>query len=297
MNNKFKGLGVALVTPFKKTAVDFDGLAKVIDHVITGGVDYVVSLGSTGETITLSASEQREVLEFTIKQVAGRCGVVAGFGGNNTAKLQDEIRDFHFDGIDAILSSNPAYNKPSQDGLFAHYMALAEVAPRPIILYNVPGRAASNMSAETTLRLARQGVQHFAGIKEASANFAQIMAITKDKPEGFTVISGDDILTVPMMSLGAEGLISVAANAFPQQISEMVKFGNNGDFASARHFHFLMQELIDLLFVDGNPSGIKGALEQLGICSNEVRLPLVPLTAKTNAAIAAEIAKLFVAAR
>ncbi|MEY4926191.1 MAG: hypothetical protein RI894_627 [Bacteroidota bacterium] len=289
MNLKFTGTGVALVTPFKKFAVDFDGLAAVINHVIDGGVDYVVSLGTTGEPVTMTPAEQLAVLEFTIKQVAGRCRIVAGFGGNNTAKLQEEIGAFHFEGVDAILSASPAYNKPTQEGIYAHYMALAETAPRPIILYNVPGRTASNMAADTTLRLAAQGIAHFAGMKEASGNLAQVMAISKYKPADFALISGDDNLTLPMMSVGAEGLISVTANAFPHQVSKMVAFATAGDFAAARQFHFSLQDMTDLFFIDGNPAGVKGALEQLGICSNEVRLPLLPLTEKTAAAIASEL--------
>lgn len=290
----FNGTGVALVTPFKAGKVDFEGLKRLINHVIEGGVDYVVSLGTTGETPTLNAIEQQKILEFTTECVAKRCGIVAGFGGNDTAKLQDELRKFHFDGIDAILSASPAYNKPTQEGIYQHYLALAEVAPRPIILYNVPGRTASNMTAETTLRLAEQGAAQFIAIKEASGNLAQCMAIAKYKPTDFVLISGDDNLTLPMMSVGATGLISVTANALPYEVSRLVTHANRGDFNAARQFHFALQDITDLFFIDGNPAGVKGALDQLGVCSREVRLPLTPLTEPTNKAIAAALQKIHV---
>ena len=286
------GTGVAIVTPFRNGAVDFDGLARLIEHLIAGGIDYIVSLGTTGETTTLSSKEQLAVLEYTVKKVAARCGVVAGFGGNNTSQLCLSIENFHFEGVDAILSASPAYNKPTQEGIYRHYMALAEVAPRPIILYNVPSRTASNMTAQTTLRLAAHGIKAFAGIKEASGDLGQVMHLTKYKPADFNIISGDDNLTLPMMALGASGVISVTANAFPKKMSELVRAALAGDYDTARQLHFTLQDFTNLLFVDGNPAGVKGALEQFDICSREVRLPLVELTDKTNLAIANEVKKI-----
>jgi 4-hydroxy-tetrahydrodipicolinate synthase len=286
----FKGTGVALVTPFKQGKIDFEALARLIDHVAQPqGVDYVVSLGTTGEPVTMSSAEQMSVLEFTVQHVAGRVGVVAGFGGNNTLKLRSEIADFHFEGVSAILSASPAYNRPTQEGIYQHYMALAEVAPRPIILYNVPGRTASNMTAETTLRLAAQGSKVFAGVKEASGNLAQMTTIARLKPSDFELISGDDPLTLPMISIGATGLISVAANAFPLQTAAMVRAALRNDFAEAQRINFMLQNITDLMFIDGNPAGVKGILEQFNICSGEVRLPLTPITAKTEQSIKYEI--------
>ena len=286
----FQGTGVALVTPFINGKVDFDALARIIDHVAQPeGVDFVVSLGTTGEPVTMSAAEQMQVLEFTIQHVAGRVGVVAGFGGNNTQKLCDDIAAFHFEGVDAILSASPAYNRPTQEGIYQHYMALAEIAPRPIILYNVPGRTASNMTAETTLRLAAHGTKAFAGIKEASANLAQMTTIARLKPNDFQLISGDDALTLPIISIGGVGLISVAANAFPLETAAMVRAARANDWKTAQNLNFMLQNLIDLMFVDGNPAGVKAMLAQMGICSREVRLPLTPVTEKTWAAIEAEI--------
>jgi 4-hydroxy-tetrahydrodipicolinate synthase len=278
----FKGTGVALVTPFAHGKVDFEALRRLIDHVAQPeGVDYVVSLGSTGEAATLSSAEQLQILEFTTQHVAGRVGIVAGFGGNNTHKLQEDIKAFHFEGVDGILSASPAYNKPTQEGIYQHYMALAEVAPRPIILYNVPGRTASNMTAETTLRLAAHGSSVFAGIKEASANLGQMTTIARLKPEGFDLISGDDALALPIVSIGAVGLISVAANAYPVEIAAMMRASLQHNFAEAQRLNFMLQEIIDLMFVEGNPAGVKGILHLLGVCSPDVRLPLVSLTAKT----------------
>jgi 4-hydroxy-tetrahydrodipicolinate synthase len=288
--HNFKGTGVALVTPFAQGKIDFEALARLIDHVAQPhGVDYVVSLGTTGEPVTMSAAEQRSVLEFTVKRVAGRVGVVAGFGGNNTLKLRSEIADFHFEGVAAILSASPSYNKPTQEGIYQHYMALAEVAPRPIILYNVPGRTASNMTAETTLRLAAQGSKVFAGVKEASGNLAQMTTIARLKPHDFELISGDDPLTLPMISIGATGLISVAANALPLQTAAMVRAALRNDFAEAQRINFMLQNITDLMFVEGNPAGVKGILEQFNICSSEVRLPLMPITAKIAESIKYEI--------
>lgn len=282
MRKLFTGTGVALVTPFKGGVVDYDGLERLINHTIKGGVEFLVSLGTTGESVTLSEEEQQAVLDFTVKVTAGRVSIVAGFGGNNTAALIQKIEKYHFKGIDGILSASPAYNKPTQEGIYQHFMAIAAVAPCPIILYNVPGRTASNMTAETTLRLANAS-DKFVAIKEASGDLAQCMEIVNGaKPAHFSVLSGDDNLTLPMLACGMDGLVSVIANAYPQEYSDLVRAGLNGDFAKARTLHYSFMNLVDLLFVDGNPAGVKYALQQLGICGEELRLPLVPATEQTK---------------
>jgi len=277
--NKFRGTGVALVTPFANGAVDFEGLKRVIEHCIEGGVEYLVSLGTTGESATLTPTESLEVLEFTTKTIAGRVLLVAGFGGNNTQASIEKIKSFHFNGIDAILSVSPYYNKPTQEGIYQHYMALAEAAPRPIIIYNVPSRTGSNITAETTLRLAHAS-EKFIAVKEASGDLIQCMNIVKGKPDNFLVLSGDDAITLPMLSFGIDGVISVVANAFPRPFSDMVRHGLTGDFKAASKLHFDLLKIIDLLFVEGNPAGVKAALELQNICSKEVRLPLVELSDK-----------------
>jgi len=279
MKNKFRGTGVALVTPFANGAVDFKGLERVIEHCINGGAEYLVSLGTTGESATLTPAESLETLEFTIKIVAGRVPLAAGFGGNNTQAIIDKIKAFHFEGVDAILSVSPYYNKPTQEGIYRHYMALAEIASRPIIIYNVPSRTGSNITAETTLRLAHAS-EKFIAVKEASGNLVQCMNIVKDRPDNFLVISGDDAITLPMLSFGIDGVISVIANAFPKPFSDMVRHGLVGDFEKAFNVHFELLEIMDLLFVEGNPAGVKAALELQNICSKEVRLPLVELSEK-----------------
>lgn len=277
MTSNFKGTGVALVTPFRNGAVDYPALETLINHDIQGGVEFLVSLGTTGENVTLDKQEKRKVLEFTAKVVNERVPLVAGFGGNDTRKLLQEVTDFDFAGYQGILSASPAYNRPNQEGIYQHYMKLAEIAPRPIIIYNVPGRTSSNISAETTLRLANASEQ-FTAVKEASGDLAQVMQIVKNKPENFTVLSGDDNLTLPMMSFGAEGLISVVSNAFPEDYSTMVRLALDNRFEEARKIHLAYIDLVNLLFVEGNPAGIKAALEMHGICGKEVRLPLVSLT-------------------
>ena len=292
MSSQLHGTGIALVTPFQNGVVDFDGLERVINHTIEGDVEYLVSLGTTGETPTLSKQEQKEVLEFTIKTVAGRVPIVAGFGGNNTAQIVEDIKNFHFEGVDFILSSSPNYNKPTQEGLFQHYMALAEVAPVPIIIYNVPGRTARNISAETTIRLARAS-DKFCAIKEASGDIEQCMKIARDKPKDFLLLSGDDALALPLISFGAKGIISVIGNALPREFSDMIRYCLNGDFKTASPLHFELLETIDLIFRDGNPSGVKGLLKLQGVISSEeVRLPLVPLTEATNEALKIELEKI-----
>lgn len=284
MKKWHNGTGVALVTPFQQGKVDFPALERLINHCINGGLEYLVALGTTGETPTLSTEERNAVLDFVIEKTAKRVPVVAGFGGNNTQAIIEQLKARDFEGVDAILSSSPSYNKPSQEGIYQHYMALAEVAPRPIILYNVPGRTSSNMSADTTLRLAHSS-DKFIAIKEASGDLAQCMRIIKNKPTNFSLVSGDDNLTLPLLACGAAGVISVVGNAFPKSFSDMVRAGVAGDFETARALHYQLLEILDLLFVDGNPAGVKAALEILGICDKEQRLPLVDARPETYQAI------------
>lgn len=278
LQERFSGTGVALVTPFNDGKIDFNALERLIEHVISGGVEFLVSLGTTGESVTIGEDEHRQILDFTIKINNGRLPIVAGvFGGNSTLALVDKIRKFNFESIDAILSSNPAYNKPSQEGLYKHYMEIAEASPKPIILYNVPSRSASNISAETTIRLARSS-DKFLAIKEASNDIFQIMKIIRGKPEGFLVLSGDDYMTLPIIACGGQGVISVIANSTPRPFSDMVRIALSGDIKSARTLNDKLLEFYKLLFLEGNPSGVKAALELQGICSREVRLPLVPMS-------------------
>lgn len=292
MNSQFSGTGIALVTPFDKAGqIDFTALERVIDHVIAGGVEYVVSLGTTGETPTLSAEEQAEVLRFTIKHVNKRVPVVAGFGGNNTAQIVRSIENTNFEGIDAILSSSPNYNKPTQEGIFQHYMAIEAVAPRPIILYNVPSRTGRNMKAQTTLKLAHES-RKFVAVKEASGNLQQCMRIQLEKPAHFQLLSGDDALTLPMLGIGASGVISVIGNALPRQFSDMVRAALQHDLPRAQNLHYQLFEMMNLIFKDGNPAGVKGALQLLGVTTKNVRLPLVPLTKPTYDSIKLELDKL-----
>lgn len=285
------GTGVALVTPFKNNQVDYAGLERLIEHNIKGGVEFLVTMGTTGESVTLTKKEKIEVMDFTIRTAAGRAGIVAGFGGYNTAEVIEQMQSYHFEGVDAILSVSPAYNKPTQEGIFRHYMALAEVTPRPIILYNVPGRTGSNMSAETTIRLANAS-DKFIAVKEASGNMRQCMEIIYGRPDGFIVLSGDDNITLPLIACGAEGVISVVGNAFPREFSDMTRAALAGDYETAKKLHYKLLHLIDLLFVEGNPGGIKANLEILGICSSEVRLPLAPISDKTFEALKKAVERL-----
>jgi len=291
-HERFRGTGVALVTPFKNNgSIDWDDLEKIIEHVTAGGVEFLVSLGTTGESVTLSDEEHRQVLDFTIKVNRGRLPVVAGvFGGNNTAAVVEKIKTFNFEGIDALLSSNPAYNKPGQEGIFQHYMELAEVSPRPIIIYNVPSRTASNMNAETTLRLANAS-DKFLGIKEASNDIYQVMKIIKGKPKNFLVLSGDDFITLPLIASGGDGVISVIANTMPRPFTDMVRAALRQDMPAAQQLNFKLLELYKLLFIEGNPVGVKAALELQGLCSRQVRLPLVPMTEQGVHLVMAEMEK------
>ncbi len=273
-HKKFIGTGVACITPFKNGEVDFIGLEKVLNYILNGGVDYLVILGSTGETAMLNQSEAREILTFAIEIVNGRVPIVAGnFTGNNTKDLVEQIQDFDFTGIDALLSSSPSYVKPSQEGIYNHYMAMAKASPIPIILYNVPGRTNSNMEWSTTVRLAQQS-EKFIGIKEASGDLIQTTRILKNKPEDFFVTSGDDEVVLPMISVGGHGGISVIGNAMPSQFSSLVKSALDGDYSKARVLNNQIYDLHKWLYIEGNPVGIKTVMEILGLCSNEVRLPL-----------------------
>ena len=276
MKNKFKGMGVALITPFKQdNSVDFESLGKLIDYQIKNGADYMVVCGTTAETPTLSSAERQAVIDFAKDRIAGRVPIVLGLGGNNTMAIVESLKNDDFSGIDAILSVVPYYNKPSQEGIYQHYKTISENSKVPVILYNVPGRTGVNMTAETTLRIARE-CPNVVAIKEASGNINQMNDIIKNKPKDFMVISGDDGITFPLITMGAVGVISVIGNAFPAEFSKMVRLALNGDYESARQIHHEFTELFDLLFVDGNPAGVKCMLSMMGYIDNKLRLPLVP---------------------
>lgn len=279
---QLKGLGVALVTPFKSDkTVDYEGLERMVEYVVSGNADYIVVLGTTGETPALFPEEKQKIRETIIKKNANRVPLILGVGGNNTQAVVNELKTGDFNGFSAILSVVPYYNKPSQEGLFEHYKAISEASPLPVVLYNVPGRTGVNMSASTTLSLARD-FKNIIGIKEASGNFAQIEEIIKNKPEEFEVISGDDSITYPLMTLGAVGVISVIGNAFPMEFGRMVRLCLQGKFQEALPIHWRFNELFNLLFVDGNPAGVKCTLNALGLIENVLRLPLVPTRMSTN---------------
>ena len=279
--NKFYGTGVAIVTPFHEDGqVDYDGLKKLINYLIDGGVEYLVSLGTTGESATLNSEEKKKVFSFTAEIVNGRVGLVAGIGGNNTHEVVEQVKNFDIKGYDAILSASPAYNKPSQEGIYEHYKAIAENTPLPIILYNVPGRTCSNITAETTVRLAKD-FKNIIAIKEASGNFDQFNQIMRDKPKEFMLISGDDPVALPMIALGAVGVISVIGNALPRQLSDMIRICLKGDFKGAQKGHYDLIDFTRLMFLEGSPAGVKTALKQLGICGGTLRLPLVQVSSST----------------
>ncbi len=287
--SKFKGTGVALVTPFLKDgSIDFNGLGKVIDHVIKGEVEYVVSLGTTGETPTLSKEEKKSLIKYTVEKTDKRVPVVVGVGGNNTREVMDTFKQYDLNGVDAILSVSPYYNKPSQRGIIEHYKAIAGVSPLPIIIYNVPGRTSSNINAETTLQLAHE-VKNIFAVKEASGNFDQIMKIIKYKPKDFLVISGDDLITLPVIASGGDGVISVIANAFPGEFSEMVRCALAGNYTMGQKLHYKIDEFIRLIFADGSPAGVKFLLEKMKICSSYVRLPLVNVNAQVEKSLSEQL--------
>ena len=275
----FSGTGVALITPFRADkSIDYPALSRIIDYVIAGGVDYIVCLGTTGEAITLSSQECREILDFTIRHVDERVPIVAGFfGGNYTERLAQVIRDYNFDGVAGIMSSSPAYSKPPQEGIYQHFMRIAEVAPRPLIIYNVPGRTSSNVLPETVLRLAEIS-DRFAAVKEASGILSQATEILRHRPDGFGVLSGDDPLTTAMIAVGGHGGISVIANALPSHFSRMVSAALNHNLIEARRLNFDMLDVHPLLYCEGNPVGVKAAMAELGLCDNYLRVPLVPLS-------------------
>lgn len=269
-------MGVALITPFNEDGtIDFPALARLIEYQIQNGIDYLVALGTTAETPTLTEDEKARVRAFIIEKVNGRVPIVLGLGGNNTNAIVENLKTQNFDGIDAILSVVPYYNKPSQEGIYQHYKAIASATKLPVILYNVPGRTGVNMTAETTLRLARD-FDNIVAIKEASGNITQMDDIIKNKPKDFNVISGDDGITFPLITLGAIGVISVIGNAFPREFSRMVRLALAGDYESARTIHHRFTELFSLLFIDGNPAGVKSMLSMMGFVENRLRLPLVP---------------------
>ena len=278
--DEIKGTGVALVTPFNvDKTIDYNGLENLLNHVIDGGVDYLVLMGTTGESATLSKEEKVEVVNFCKKINKERLPIVLGIGGNNTMQIVADVQSANLDGIDAILSVSPYYNKPSQEGIYQHYKMISENCSLPIIVYNVPGRTASNISAETTLRLAND-FENIVAIKEASGDMDQIMKIIKGKPSEFVVLSGDDGLTLPMIHMGADGVISVIGQSHPKEYSDMVSFGMSGNNEVANQLHNRLYDFYEPLYAEGNPVGVKACLEVLNICKSEVRLPLVKASAK-----------------
>ncbi|MGC8804031.1 MAG: 4-hydroxy-tetrahydrodipicolinate synthase [Bacteroidales bacterium] len=286
---KFSGTGVAIVTPFRyDDSIDFTALHNLVEFQVENKIDYIVVLGTTGESVTLSADEKRAVVDSVLEAVNGRVPVVVGIGGNNTQDIINKIKQFDFTGIDGILSVSPYYNKPTQGGLYEHFKAIASVSPVPIILYNIPGRTGSNMCAETTLRLASD-FRNIVAIKEASGNLNQIMEIIKGKPSHFEVISGDDLLALPIVMLGGKGVISVVANAYPFQMSELIRLALAGKIDEAKKIHYSLLTLINLLFVEGNPAGIKATLEIKKLTSAHVRLPLVKVSQTTYAKIEEQV--------
>lgn len=293
--NKFKGMGIALITPFTNDGcVDFTALRRVLDYQLSNGTDFLCILATTAETPTLSAEERQQVKDIVIEKAKGKVPILMGCGGNNTAAVVEQIATGDFDGIDGILSVCPYYNKPSQEGLFQHFKAIAEAAAQrhlSVVLYNVPGRVGVNMTAETTLRLAN-ACENIVAIKEASGNFTQIEDIIKNKPAHFDVISGDDGITFPLITLGASGVISVIGNALPKEFSRMVRLAQAGDYKGALAIHHKFSELFKLLFVDGNPAGVKAMLSSMGLIQNVLRLPLVPSRISTFEKISAIIKEL-----
>lgn len=292
IQNKFKGLGIALITPFKTDgSIDYESLLRLVEYQIKNGADFMCIMGTTAETPCLSPEEKTRLKQFLVERVAGRVPLLMGCGGNNTAAVVHELKTGDWQGIDGVLSVCPYYNKPSQEGLYQHFKAIAEASPVPVVLYNVPGRTGVNMKAETTLRLAHD-FPNIVAIKEASGDITQMDDIIKNKPSHFDVISGDDGITFPLITLGAVGVISVIGNALPAEFSRMVRLALNGDYESARNIHHKFAELFKLLFVDGNPAGVKAMLHAMGMIENQLRLPLVPTRLTTMEKISAILKEL-----
>lgn len=278
LRQQLRGTGVAIVTPFSADlSIDYIALDRIIDFLITGGVEYIVTMGTTGETPTISKAEKKAIVQFTYEKVDGRVPVVVGVGGNNTAELVEELRSLPLEPAVAVLSASPYYSKPSQEGLFQHYKTLAAASPKPLLLYNVPGRTGRNLTAATTIRLARE-VKNIAGIKEASGDMGQCMEILRDRPEDFLVVSGDDALAFPQIAVGMDGVISVAANSWPKTFSEMIRLALKGDLKAAKALNDGLIAGYELLFAENNPAGVKAAMSELKLIGNYVRLPLVPLS-------------------
>lgn len=285
LRQTLSGTGVALITPFRSNMeVNLDALGRIIDFVIDGGVEYVVTLGTTGETPTLSKEEKIAIIQYTYEKVGNRVPVVVGVGGNDTINLVKELEHLPLEKATAILSAAPYYNKPSQEGIFQHYKMLAAAAPKPILLYNVPGRTGRNMSADTTIRLAKE-VPNIGGIKEASGDMAQCMQILRDRPADFLVVSGDDALVLPQIACGMDGVISVAANAFPKAFTDMVRESLAGNFKSAKTLNDTLIQAYELMFAENNPAGVKAFMTELGLIENNLRLPMTPLSTNLYAAV------------
>lgn len=291
LREQLRGTGVAIVTPFtEKEAVDFDALGKLIDYIIDNGVEYIVSLGTTGETPTLEKQEKLDIFNYTFDKINGRVPVVVGIGGNNTKEVIQTIEAYPLDKAAAVLSAAPYYNKPSQEGIFQHYKAIAAASPKPIILYNVPGRTGRNMEASTTLRLAKE-VNNIGGIKEAGNSVQQCVQILKGRPDHFLVVSGDDDLVLPELACGIDGVISVAANCYPKEFSDMVRAGLQSDFVTARKLNNGLLEVYNLLFTENNPAGVKAFLAELGLIKNYLRLPVMPLSSEVHQKVKAFMKK------
>lgn len=278
LRQQLRGTGVAIVTPFQQDeSVDFDALGKLIDFIINNGINYIVSLGTTGETPTLDKKEKLDIVNYTFEKVNSRVPVVVGIGGNNTREVVNTVQNFPLEKAAAVLSAAPYYNKPSQEGIFQHYKAIAAASPKPVIMYNVPGRTGRNMEPATTIKLANE-VANIAGIKEAGNSVPQCMQLLRDRPEHFLIVSGDDDLVLPELAGGMDGVISVAANCFPKNFSDMVRAGLSGDFATAKKLNDPLIEAYNLLFAENNPAGVKAFLSEMGLIKNVLRLPLVPLS-------------------
>lgn len=283
LRQQLRGTGVAIITPFQADfSIDYIALDRIIDFVIGGGVEYIVTMGTTGETPTISKKEKRAIIEYTYEKVDGRVPVVVGVGGNNTAELVEELGSLPLEPATAVLSASPYYSKPSQEGLFQHYKILAAASPKPLLLYNVPGRTGRNLTAATTIRLARE-VKNIGGIKEASGDMAQCMEILRDRPEDFLVVSGDDALAFPQIAVGMDGVISVAANSWPKNFTEMIRLALKGDLKAAKAINDKLIAGYEIIFAENNPAGVKAAMSELKLIGNHVRLPLVPLSEGVHA--------------